>query len=89
MEKEIAQGEKKIRVQSQNDSGVFQSGGKAVPEDMAIEKAIPHMPVEWSVGHIPYKRAMVSPNKTAIIYEDISITYKELTKGSTGLPIFW
>ncbi|MCK7509455.1 MAG: hypothetical protein MZV70_39090 [Desulfobacterales bacterium] len=41
---------------------------------------MPNMPVEWSVGHIPYKRAMVSPHKTAIIYEDIPITYQELNE---------
>ena len=80
MEKEIAPGEKKIRAQSQNEAGVLQSRGKAVPEDMTVGKEMPNRPVEWSVGYIPYKRAMVSPHKTAIIFEDNPITYKELNE---------
>ena len=49
MEKEITHNEKKIRAQSQNETGVLQSRVKAVPEDMPVEKKMPNMPVEWSV----------------------------------------
>lgn len=34
--------------------------------------------MEWNVGKIMTKRAMVTPKKTALIYEDIPISYKEL-----------
>ncbi|EFK09397.1 AMP-binding enzyme [delta proteobacterium NaphS2] len=34
--------------------------------------------MKWSIGKISSKRALWSPDKTAIIYEDASITYKQL-----------
>ncbi|GAB6161765.1 long-chain fatty acid--CoA ligase [Desulfothermus naphthae] len=36
--------------------------------------------MEWNVGYIMSKRAMLTPDKTALIYEDVPITYKELNK---------
>jgi len=36
--------------------------------------------MEWSVGHIATKRAMFTPDKTAIIFEDTPITYKEINR---------
>lgn len=39
------------------------------------------MSVGWSVGYIPYKRSLVSPERTAIIYEDIPVTYRKLNEG--------
>ena len=38
------------------------------------------MSVEWSVGYIPYKRALMAPHKNAVIYEDRAITYQELNE---------
>ncbi len=40
------------------------------------------MSIEWNVGYIPYKRALMSPDKTAIIYEDEPVTYKQLNEGA-------
>lgn len=34
--------------------------------------------MEWDVGCIIKKRAMITPEKTALIYEDDSVSYKEL-----------
>lgn len=34
--------------------------------------------MEWDIGRIVAKRAILTPNKTALIYEDNPITYKEL-----------
>ncbi len=36
------------------------------------------MSVEWNVGYIPYKRALISPGKPAVIFEDVSVTYQDL-----------
>lgn len=80
MEKEIAHSEKKIRSQGIGGAGVFQSGGREAVEEVRAEKRLPEMPVEWGVGNIPYKRAIVSPNKAAVIYEDIPTTYRELNE---------
>lgn len=38
--------------------------------------------MEWNIGQIVKKHAMLRPNKTAIVFEDIIITYKELNDGS-------
>ena len=38
--------------------------------------------MDWNIGHIVRKRAMLTPNKAAIIFEDRDITYKELNEGS-------
>ncbi len=40
------------------------------------------MVVEWEVGAIPRKRAALTPEKTAIIYEGRSITYRDLNEGT-------
>lgn len=37
--------------------------------------------MEWNIGWIAYKRAHLTPNKMAIIYEDHPITYAELNDG--------
>lgn len=34
--------------------------------------------MEWDIGRITYKRALLTPTKTAFVYEDNQITYKEL-----------
>ena len=39
------------------------------------------MSVKWDVGYITRKRAEVSPDKTAIIFEDRPIPYRELNEG--------
>jgi len=39
------------------------------------------MSADWSIGCIPYKRALLTPEKTAIIFEDIPITYRKLNEG--------
>ena len=36
------------------------------------------MAVHWDVGYIPRKRARMSPDKTAIVFEDEPVTYAEL-----------
>ena len=38
------------------------------------------MSIEWNIGYIPYKRALLSPKKTAIICEDMPITYEQLNE---------
>lgn len=38
------------------------------------------MSVRWDVGSIPRKRAQVTPDKTAIIYEDESLSYLRLNE---------
>lgn len=35
----------------------------------------------WSVGYIPRKHAQTHPNKTALIFEDLTITYGQLNQG--------
>lgn len=35
---------------------------------------------EWSIGHIPYKRALASPQKAAVIFEDSPVSYGELNE---------
>ncbi len=39
------------------------------------------MSVHWDVGNIVRKRADMSPEKRAIIFEDVPVTYKELNEG--------
>ena len=39
------------------------------------------MSVHWNVGYIVQKRAEMSPDKPAIIFEDAPVTYKELNEG--------
>jgi fatty-acyl-CoA synthase len=39
------------------------------------------MAIEWGIGYIPYKRALVSPDKRAIIFEDEPVTYRQLNEG--------
>ena len=36
---------------------------------------------DWNIGHIPYKRAILMPEKTAIIFEDSPVTYRNLNDG--------
>ncbi len=38
------------------------------------------MSIEWNIGYIPYKRAVTSPQKTAVIYEDRPVSYRELNE---------
>lgn len=40
------------------------------------------MSVQWDVGHIITKRNQMTPHKTAIIFEDEPVTYRELNEGS-------
>lgn len=40
------------------------------------------MDAEWEVGAIPRKRAALSPDKTAILYEGRPVTYRELNEGT-------
>lgn len=37
--------------------------------------------VEWGVGYISYKRALLTPDKTAVIFEDKPYTYRQLNEG--------
>lgn len=37
--------------------------------------------MQWNIGYITKKRAVLTPNKLAFIYEDRPITYKELNDG--------
>jgi fatty-acyl-CoA synthase len=39
------------------------------------------MAVQWDIGYIVRKRAGLSPEKTALIFEDQPVTYKELNDG--------
>jgi fatty-acyl-CoA synthase len=39
------------------------------------------MAIEWNVGYIVYKRALMMPDKVAIIYEDEPVTYRQLNEG--------
>ena len=39
------------------------------------------MSAQWDVGYITRKRAQLTPDRTAIIFEDQSITYKEINDG--------
>lgn len=39
------------------------------------------MTIPWNVGYISYKRSIVTPDKTALIYEDKPVTYKDLNEG--------
>ncbi|MEW6439304.1 MAG: long-chain fatty acid--CoA ligase [bacterium] len=39
------------------------------------------MPVRWDIGYIVRKRAGLSPDKTAVIFEDRPVTYRELNEG--------
>ena len=39
------------------------------------------MSVDWSIGCIPYKRSLISPDKVAIIFEDNPVTYRKLNEG--------
>ncbi len=39
------------------------------------------MSIPWGVGTIIYKRALNTPNKTALIFDDKAVTYKELNLG--------
>lgn len=39
------------------------------------------MTIRWNVGYIPRKRAEMMPDKTAIIYEDAPVTYRQLNDG--------
>jgi fatty-acyl-CoA synthase len=80
MEKEAGHAEKKSRAPKDGSARVFHAREKGVPDDKMQGKGMHAMPVEWSVGYIPYKRAMVSPNKVAVIYEDTPVTYKELNE---------
>lgn len=41
--------------------------------------------MEWSIGKIMSKRAMVSPNKPALIFEDNPVTYKQLNDESNRI----
>lgn len=37
--------------------------------------------IPWNISYIPYKRSMMHPDRTAIIFEDRNITFKELNDG--------
>ncbi|MEW6077289.1 MAG: AMP-binding protein [Thermodesulfobacteriota bacterium] len=39
------------------------------------------MTIEWNVGYITYKRALMTPEKVAIIFEDEPVTYRQLNEG--------
>ncbi|MBN2283591.1 MAG: AMP-binding protein [Deltaproteobacteria bacterium] len=39
------------------------------------------MSVQWGIGYIPYKRFLLSPDSTAIMYEDEAVTYRQLNEG--------
>ncbi len=39
------------------------------------------MTIQWDVGYIPRKRAQLSPDKIAVLYEDGPVTYRELNEG--------
>lgn len=38
------------------------------------------MTTEWNIGCIVYKRALLMPNKTAVVYEDEPVTYLQLNQ---------
>lgn len=80
MEREAGHGEKRAQAFREGDMSFYQAREKSMPEDRAKRKDISAHSVQWSVGCIPYKRAMVSPNRTAIIFEDAPVTYKELNE---------
>ena len=44
--------------------------------------------MEWNIGYTVKKWAMMTPNKTAIIYEDNPITYKDLDNGANQVANF-
>jgi fatty-acyl-CoA synthase len=45
--------------------------------------------MEWDVGKIASKRAMLNPEKAAVIYEDISVTYKMLNDETNRIAHFF
>ncbi|MCX5851411.1 MAG: AMP-binding protein [Deltaproteobacteria bacterium] len=40
------------------------------------------MTVQWGVGYIVYKRTLLTPDKTALIFEDTPVNYRALNEGS-------
>ena len=40
------------------------------------------MSMRWNVGYIPRKRAEITPEETAIIFEDAPVTYRDLNTGT-------
>ncbi|MEW5735284.1 MAG: AMP-binding protein [Thermodesulfobacteriota bacterium] len=46
------------------------------------------MEVQWDVGFLLYKRAMMHPEKNAIIFEDEPVTYRSLNEGANRCAHF-
>ncbi len=46
------------------------------------------MSVQWDVGYIACKRAMGSPDRTAVIFEDTPVTYRRLNEGANRCAHF-
>ncbi len=44
------------------------------------KEACSSMAIEWNIGFIPYKRAQLTPDRTALVYEDQPVTYRELNQ---------
>jgi fatty-acyl-CoA synthase len=78
MEKEHEHNKKQMRALKEAGAGVFQTRDKGILEERTIGKEISAMSVEWGVGYIPYKRSMISGSKTAIFFEDVPVTHREL-----------
>jgi fatty-acyl-CoA synthase len=45
--------------------------------------------MKWNIGKIASKRAVLTPHKEAIIYEDIPITYKDLNEETNRISNFF
>lgn len=80
MEKETGHAEKRTRYPKDGAVSVFSAREKDLQDDRDQERLLRAASVEWNVGYIPYKRAMVTPGKTAVIYEDTPCTYRELNE---------
>lgn len=37
--------------------------------------------ISWNIGYIPYKHNIMHPDKTAVIFEDEPVTYRQLNEG--------
>ncbi|HOS96928.1 MAG TPA: AMP-binding protein, partial [Deltaproteobacteria bacterium] len=80
MEKETGHAQKTARYRTEGAVSVFPAREREQHEDRDRERLLRAASVEWNVGYIPYKRAMVTPDKTAVIYEDSPCTYRELNE---------
>jgi len=81
MEKEILGNTMRAKHSKGKTVGFFHAKEKRGMEDLVREQMMSEISVEWNVGYIPYKRAIFSPERTAVICEDVPVSYRELNEG--------